>query len=170
MRTIKAQPLSFEAFQKYGVFQNLLDTEGLAKKSLLPPFGFFPDMITLDFDSRSLPTVSVCHVKKSEKNLGSFLEAHQHTCEGLLPLDGDVIIFVGAAFGDPKTFSAANLEAFIVPKGTFVKLNSMVLHGTQYPVSDPEVHILCMLPARTFQNDMLANMITSDEERAEIIS
>jgi ureidoglycolate lyase len=169
MKTIKAQQLSPEAFQKYGVYQNLLDKDDLAKKSLLPPFGFFPDIITLDFDSRSLPTVSVCHVTKTAKNIVSFLEAHQHTCEGLLPLDGDVIIFVGAAFGEPRTFSVDMLEAFIVPKGTFVKLNSMVLHGTQFPVSDPEVHILCMLPARTFKNDMLANMIADEDKRAEIV-
>ncbi|NLO46990.1 MAG: hypothetical protein GX111_01510 [Clostridiales bacterium] len=169
MKTIKARQLSPEAFQKYGVYQNLLDTDELAKKSLLPPFGFFPDMITLDFDSRSLPTVSVCHVTRTEKNIVSFLEAHQYTCEGLLPLDGDVIIFVGAAFGEPKTFSVEMLEAFIVPKGTFVKLNSMVLHGTQYPVSAQEVHILCLLPARTFKNDMLANMIMDEDKRAEIV-
>jgi ureidoglycolate lyase len=169
MSTIKAQPLSQEAFQKYGVYQNLLDTESLAKKSILPPFGFFPDMITLDFDLRTLPTVSVCHVTKSEKNIISFLEAHQHTCEGLLPIDGDVIIFVGAAFGDASTFSVDQLEAFIIPRGTFVKLNSLVLHGTQYPVSDAEAHILCMLPARTFKNDMLAKMIKDDDKKAEII-
>jgi ureidoglycolate lyase len=169
MKTIKAQPLSPEAFQKYGVYQNLLDVDDLAKKSIMPPFGFFPDIIPLDFGAGNLPTVSVCHVKKSEKNVVAFLEAHAKTCEGLLPIDGDVIIYVGAAFGPPERWSVDFLEAFIVPKGTFVKLNSLVLHGSQYPVSDAEVHLLCLLPGRTFNNDMLAKMITEDEQKAELV-
>jgi len=165
MYTIKAKILTIEGFGKYGIFQNLLNNESMAKKSIFPA-NFFADLITLDFASTTLPSISICHVKKQEKNVVSFLEAHQFTCEGLLPLDGDVIIYVGVP---GKKFSVEALEAFIVPKGTFVKLNPLIVHGTQYPVKEEEVHIVCMLPARTFKNDMIAQPIENENEKAEII-
>jgi ureidoglycolate lyase len=170
MQTIKAKPLTPEGFQKYGEYLNLLDNNAIAAKSVFPPFGFFPDLIKLDFGGQTLPTVAVCHVKKTEKNIVAFMEAHRYTCEGLLPLDGDCIIFVGPPpFGNPPQFSVKALEAFIVPKGTFVKLNPLIVHGSQYAVNTDEVHIVCMLPGRTFANDMLAGMVEKDEDKAEIV-
>ena len=154
MYTIKAKQLTAEAFRKYGTYQNLLDNEEMKKNSIFPE-NFFADLVTLDFGTSTLPTISICHVKKQEKNIVAFLEAHKFTCEGLLPLDGD-------------KFSVENLEAFYVPKGTFVKLNPLIVHGTQYPVNSEEVHIVCMLPGRTFKNDMIPQPL-SDEEKAEII-
>ena len=151
MYTIKAKQLTAEAFRKYGTYQNLLDNEEMKKNSIFPE-NFFADLVTLDFGTSTLPTISICHVKKQEKNIVAFLEAHKFTCEGLLPLDGDVIIFVGSPMGDK--FS--------------VKLNPLIVHGTQYPVNSEEVHIVCMLPGRTFKNDMIPQPL-SDEEKAEII-
>jgi ureidoglycolate lyase len=149
---------------------NLLDNDAITAKSVFPPFGFFPDLIKLDFGGQTLPTISVCQVKKAEKNIVSFMEAHRYTCEGLVPLDGDIIIFVGPPpFGDPPQFSVKALEAFIVPRGSFVKINPLIVHGTQYPVGVEEAHIICMLPGRTFANDMLACMVEKDEDKAEIV-
>lgn len=165
MRTIKVKDLTTEAFEKYGVFQNLLDNESMAKKSIFPE-KFFADLISLDVASTTLPSISVCQVAKREKNIVSFLEAHQYTCEGLLPLDGDVIIFVGTP---AKKFTVENIEAFAIPRGTFVKLNPLIVHGTQYPVKEEEVHVVCILPARTFRNDMIAQEIENEDEKAEII-
>lgn len=165
MRTIKANKLTTEAFEKYGVFQNLLDNEGMSKKSIFPA-NFFADLVYLDFAATTQASVSVCHVKKKDKNVVSFLEAHQFTCEGLLPLDGDIMLFVGTP---SKIFTVDNLEAFIVPKGTFVKLNPYIVHGTQYTIRDEEVHVVCLLPARTFRNDMVSRLIENEEEMARII-
>jgi ureidoglycolate lyase len=170
MEVIKAKPITAEGFAKYGEYLNLLDNNAVATKSVLPPFGFFPDLIKLDFGGQTLPTISVCQVKKTEKNIVAFMEAHRYTCEGLVALDGDIIIFVGPPpFGNPPQFTVKALEAFIVPKGGFVKLNPLIVHGTQYPVSADEVHIICMLPGRTFSNDMLFGMAEKDEDKAEIV-
>lgn len=165
MVQIKTKELTNESFDKYGAFRYLLDNASMAQKSLFPG-GFYADLLTLDFGGQTLPTVSVCHVKKQKRNIIRFLEAHQFTCEGLLPLDADVIIYVGSPLG--KKFSVDHLEAFYVPRGTFVKLNPLVVHGTQFVVSASEAHVLCMLPGRTFKNDMLAQPL-SEEETAEII-
>ena len=167
MKTIKAQPLDREAFAKYGVFQDLLDNESLAAHSVLER-GFFPDLITLDFGTTTLPTVSVSDVvKRGDKRVIPFMEAHLYTCEGLMPLDGDMILTVGV-LGGRKTFNIDNMKAFIVPKGTFVKLNPQIVHGTNFPLGQDEVHMLCMLPGRTFNNDFLAEMVP-EENRPEVI-
>ena len=168
MHKIKAQPLSEAAFRKYGTFQNLLDDASLANNSIRTA-GFFPDLLTLNFGKDTLPSVCVCSVKKQERRVISFIEAHARTCEGLLPIDADVIIYVGIPARTPADYSAKDCEAFIVPKGTFVKLNPLILHGTQFTVDTDEAHLLCLLPERTFQNDMLAKIVENEEERAEII-
>ena len=165
MITIKVKPLTKEVFEKYGVYMDLLNNEALAKRSIFPA-NFFADIVPLDFGQTTLPTISICHVKQQEKKVIRFLEAHQFTCEGLLPLDADVIIFVGAPIG--KRFDVKNLEAFYVPKGTFVKLNPLIVHGTQFVVDQPEAHVVCMLPGRTFRNDMIGQPL-EEEETAEIV-
>lgn len=61
-------------------------------------------------------------------------------------------------------FRTESIEAFYVPKGTFVKLNPLIVHGTQYPVDKEDVHIVCMLPGRTFKNDMLSRRLETGEQ------
>ena len=96
-----------------------------------------------------------------------FLEYHQTTCEGLFPFDDDVVIFVGApAAGELKV---DNLEAFYIPKGVFVKINPLIVHGTQFPVHNDEAHLICLLPGRTFMNDKTARSISDEDEMAELV-
>ena len=112
MREIQVQKLTKDNFGKYGEFLDLLDESELKKKSIFQE-GFFADVVALEFNQGNQPTISVCHVKKQSDNIISFLEAHQYACEGLLPLDGDVIIFAGIMDRDFRTES---IEAFYVPK------------------------------------------------------
>ena len=85
--------------------------------------------------------------------------------EGILPLDGDIDIFVG-----PSSFRVdpATVEAFRVPQGTFVKLNPGVLHGRQFVVNTPAVNVLVLLPERTFGNDCTFTMLEG-EDRIRIL-
>jgi ureidoglycolate lyase len=165
MKTINVQKLSQEAFRQYGTFQNLLDNEGLAAASVNKR-GFFADVITLNFGNTTLPAVSVCPVNKEEKNIIAFMEAHRYTCEGLLPLDADVIIYVGRVMRGE--LSPETIEAFYVPQGTFVKLDPLILHGRQFVMKAEEAHILCLLPQRTFHNDMMAKFL-EEKDQIEIL-
>jgi ureidoglycolate lyase len=165
MQTIKVQRLSYEAFRQYGSYQNLLDNEALAAASVNKR-GFFADLIPLNFGDTTLPSVSVCHVKKEEKNIIGFIEAHRYTCEGLLPLDANVIIYVGKVIRG--VLSPETIEAFWVPQGTFVKLEPLILHGRQFVTEAEEAHILCMLPQRTYANDMMAKAL-EEPEKIEIL-
>ena len=82
-------------------------------------------------------------------------------------MDDDVAIFVGAPAPGQK-FNVDQLEAFLVPKGTFVRLNPYIIHGAQFAIHEEEAHVLCLLPGRTFRNDMEAVMLT-EEERAVLV-
>lgn len=166
MITIKAKPLTPEGFRKYGVYQNLLDDASMGR-SCVNPAGFFPDLIELNFGTTTLPSVCCCSVAKQPRNIIRSMEAHQYTCEGLLPLDGDVIIFAGTL--PPSGLTVETLEAFVVPKGTFVKLNPLIVHGTQYCVDAERAHILCLLPERTFRNDKIGRILESEDDMAEIV-
>ena len=166
MKTVKAQELSRKAFRQYGTYQNLLDNEDMAEASVRKA-GFFADLLTLNFGRQTLPSVSVCHVKREGKNIIPFIEAHKETCEGLLPLDTDVIMFFGRMVNgelDPET-----IEAFNVPRGTFVKLEPLVVHGRQFVTKAEEAHVLCLLPQRTFNNDMIKRVL-GDDEKIEILT
>ncbi|MCL2092570.1 MAG: DUF4867 family protein [Treponema sp.] len=163
---IKVQELSPEKFRQYGTYQNLLDDDSLAIASVNKR-GFFADVMTLNFGQDTMPSVCVCTVKKEEGPMMiGFVECHGKTCEGLLPLDTDVIIFVGRLVR--REFSTETLEAFRVPKGTFVKLEPLIVHGRQFVTKADDAHILCMLPQRTFYNDMVAKMLP-ENERVEIV-
>ena len=166
MLQIKAQKLSREACEKYGTYQDLLNDEELRNRSVFP-HTFFADLFTLEMGGNTLPTVSVCNPCRScEGMIYRSLEAHECTSEGLLPIDDDIVIIAGkpGVPGEQSRFPAENIEAFIVPQGTFVKLNPYISHAGQYPVHKDSAHVLCLLPARTFNNDML--LFTLDEEEA----
>ena len=171
MRTIKVQQLDSDAFRLFGTYQNLFDNKEMDARAITGTGrgdgGFYADLVWLDFArSGNNPTISMCHITKKERNIVNFLEYHQYTCEGLLPLDDDIIIYVGAGRGD---LSVDVLQSFLVPKGTFVKLNPMIIHGSQYPVHNEEAHVVCMLPGRTFRNDMVAKRIEDETEMAELV-
>mgnify|MGYP000949842790 FL=1 len=169
MQQLKIQTLTPEGFQKYGEYQNLLDDASLAKKSVIPA-GFYADVLYMDWGGHTPPTISVCPANQEEKMIISFIDAHRYTHEGLLPLDGDVVIYVGVpGMEGIESETAAGMECFMVPRGTYVKLYPQIRHGRQFSLEDKPVHVLCQLPARTFANDMIFTMIKDPQNQGEII-
>lgn len=167
MKILKAKPLDPESFRKYGVYQDLLDDASTAAHNINGASGFRPDLITMNFGTTTQPSISVCRVEKQERNIVGFMETHQYTCEGIIPLDGDVVVYVGVP--GRGEYTVENLEAFIIPKGTFVKYNPLIVHGSQFPVDKDVVHLICMLPERTFRNDFTFTLIKEEDKKAEIV-
>lgn len=164
MRTIKAKALSETAFRKYGTFMDLTDDAALAEKSVFPA-GFFADVIPLQFGGALSPTVSVNSLKKVEKPVIQFIEFHHQSCEGILPLDCDVVLFVGIPV--MGKLSADHLEAFVVPKNTFVRLDPLIIHGSLFCLQETG-HALCLLSGRTFANDFDAKLLGDDAVAIEL--
>lgn len=158
MREIKPQALTPEAFRPYGEYMDLLHVKK-AEENTTATNVFTPDLVTLHLDGKMPASICMARVSECERVITA-LEYHQFTCEGILPLDGDIDIYVGeSSFKvDPN-----QVVSFRVPKGTFVKLKPGVLHGRQYVVNTPQVNILILLPERTFGNDCTFTILEGDD-------
>ena len=151
MKQLQAKPLTQAAFRPYGDYVEL-PAHGAGP-------GFFPDLMPLPLGGTAVPAVSLARIGCGRT--ASMLEYHKYTAEGLMPLQGDCVIFVGAPVpGNP--FGAA-LEAFRVPAGTFVRLNPGVVHGTQISVTGADVDVLLVLPSFTFGNDTEFVMLDGED-------
>lgn len=148
MKTIKAQKLTAGNFAKYGSFADLLNPSG--EKIGSAPVEFFRDMAQLKSLQVNSASFSVCRVAKREMVIEAS-ECHNYCSEGSIPLDGDVIVYVApASCGD---IPEDKIEAFFVPKGTFISLNPGVWHQAAYPSDAEIVNVAVILPERTYVND-----------------
>lgn len=144
MRTIKAQMLTAEAFSQYGMFYNLTEPTGNCLGA------FYNDKVALPVSGEVPVTFSSLVTEKADRMIVDSAEYHNYTGEGILPLNGDVVIHVAPATKEPVPDKT---EAFIVPKGTVVKLNTGVWHLAPMPVKEDVVHVLIVLPERVYAND-----------------
>ena len=159
MRQIKAQKLTAEAFSKYGSFYDLVNPEGCSLGA------FYNDKVALPVSGQVPVTFSSLKMEKPEKLIVDAAEFHNYTGEGILPLDGDVVIHVAPPTKEPVPELT---EAFIVPKGTVVKLNTGVWHLAPLPIKEDVVHILIVLPERVYANDCTV-VEYPEEDQMEII-
>lgn len=150
MRTVKIQELSREGFWPFGYYAQLIDPSG--EKIGARPIEFFRDLAQLDLGGAAIASFSTCRVEKREPVI-DVTEYHTATGEGILPLDGDVLIHVGPATppGDPVPL--ARFRVFRVPKGTVVVLRPGVWHHAPFTVGDQPANVLIVLPERTYARD-----------------
>ena len=52
--------------------------------------------------------------------------------------------------------------SFYVPRHTLVRLNPLIIHGGVF-CTEESGHSLCLLPGRTFANDMEMKLLDEDE-------
>lgn len=159
METIQVQALTEESFRPFGAYMDLTDDKALAAKSVFPA-QFFADVIPLYFGGVLPPTVSVNQLKRQDTMTVNFIEFHHKTCEGILPLDSDVIMYVGLP--EMSKLSTKRMKAFRVPKHTFVRLDPLIIHGSLF-CTEETGHALCLLPGRTFANDFEAKLLGSED-------
>ncbi len=158
MRTVKVQELSFEKFNRYGAFANMLDPE--TDKLGTRPIEFYRDMLQLDL-GQAQPSFSVCRVEKRDLVI-DVSEYHNTTGEGLMPLDGAVYVYVGPANGGDKV-PLEQIEVFKVPQGTFVSLRRGVWHHAPFAVGGKAANVLVVLPERTYAVDCIVHEISAKD-------
>ncbi|MDO4323990.1 MAG: ureidoglycolate lyase [Lachnospiraceae bacterium] len=149
MRTIQAVPISTKNFRPYGSFYNMLSPAG----NCFPgeESDFFPDPVTLSVSGREQIAFSSLTVRKPEKMIIKKSEYHNWTGEGILFLDDDAVMHVAPPSN--KVITPEKTEAFIVPKGTIVKLNTGVWHLSPYPLHNDVLHLMIIMPERVYGND-----------------
>jgi ureidoglycolate lyase len=158
------QELSLENFRIYGSFSNMINPK--APRLGPEPIEFYRDMELLNLGTNTA-AFSVTRVSKRTQVIAK-LEFHSHSGEGMLPLDGDVLIHVALATRNGEV-PLDKIEVFRVPKGTLVTLRPGVLHHAPFVCGSDCVNVLVVLPERTYANDCFVHQI-SEEERIEIES
>lgn len=144
MKQIKAKSITAENFKEFGSFTDLLNPEGYSLGD------FYQDRLKMHSSGNMQITFSPLLVHKPEKMVVTSAEYHNYTQEGVLCLDDDVIVHVAPAGKDPVPELT---EAFLVPRGTMVVLNTGAWHLSAIPVNKELAHVLIVLPERTYFND-----------------
>jgi ureidoglycolate lyase len=149
MRKVKTRELSLEAFAPYGAFADMLDPEAAHFGD--EPIQFYRDMVQLDLGGKGVASFSICRVK-DRPLVVDVTEFHSSCGEGILPLDSDVLIHVGAASPNGEV-PLDDLEVFRVPRGTMVALRPGVWHHAPFAHKSQKANVLIVLPERTYAND-----------------
>ena len=123
MKTIKVQTLTRESFAPYG---KVLSVDGLTPAGGdVNSHTWYPQVTVVDAPT----SINLMPIVPRPFTVQKF-EAHDHTAENLLPMDGPVIVAV-AAKGD---LSPDHVAAFLVPAGTGVSINPGVWHFVPFPL------------------------------------
>ena len=83
-----------------------------------------------------------------------------------MPLNDDAVLHVAPKSGGDVVTELT--EAFIVPKGTMVKLDAAVWHLEAMTVNVEELQSLIVLPEGTYMNDC-TKVALNDEQKFEIV-
>jgi len=97
------------------------------------------------------------------ENVVNIGEYHNYCNETVLPIDGDVIIFVAPAVPG-SDFPTDQVEAFKVPQGTLVTVRPGVWHHAPFSIDGNLVNCIVILPERTYENDCVVVELTPDKQ------
>lgn len=158
MKQIKAMPITLENFAPYGTFASMLNPGG---NCFAGDATFYPDQVALNVSGGKPVTFSPLTVKKPAKMIVSQAEYHDHTGEGIFIIDDDAVIHVAPPTN--RVIVPEKTEAFLVPKGTLVRLNAGVWHLAPLPVHNDLLHVMIVLPERVYAVDCTVE--TYPEER-----
>lgn len=147
MNIIKAVLINNEEFAPFGQFYKMNEPKGYALCGELHKY--YPDRLVADSEHRV--GYSPIVVKKPEKMVITQQEYHTTTWEMILPLNDDMVLHVAPA--SAGTLVPELVKAFIVPKGTLVKINTAIWHLAPLPVSKEELNAMIILPECTYAND-----------------
>jgi ureidoglycolate lyase len=149
MHSVRAQPLTSEAFAPFGTFRDLIGATGPHLGA--PPITFYRDLLPLEQGGKP-PVFSICRVTPRDFVM-EVMEYHSHTGEGILPLDGDVLVQVAPATPRAAAFPTAETQVFHVPMGTMLAIRPGVWHHAPFVIGDAAVNVVIVLPERTYAND-----------------
>lgn len=141
MKTIKVKKLTKEAFAPYG---EVLTIEGREAGGNPASHLWYPQVVVIDNPT----SINLMKVIPHEFVLKDF-EAHDHTTENLLAMDGDLIVGMAPA-GDLK---AENVEAFYISAGFGISLKPSVWHAVPFAVGK-EVMSACIFKNNTSHDDI----------------
>jgi ureidoglycolate hydrolase len=160
MRKTGIRHLTKENFEKYGSFASILEPSGEFFGE--EPVVFYRDMLQQSLGFASNASYSACVVSRRPHVITNS-EVHDYCHETILCLDGDYLMHVAPATFEKK-IPADQIEVFLIPKGTLVNVKAGVWHQAGFPYRCERVHILCVLPERTYQRDCYCFDLPEEEQ------
>lgn len=160
MKDLIIEELSLEAFNEFGTYKNTINpsTEHFGAD----PVTFYRDMVQQDMGTKTVTSYSVCRVlpRNFEINISEY---HNHSGEGILPLDNDIIIHVapGAPIGE---LPVDKMRVFRVPQGTMVSIKPGIFHHAPWTANNKVANTLIVLPNRTYANDCFVIEHTDEQK------
>ena len=165
MKTITVKELTLENFRPYGSFSDIAKPSGLGGG--IPGMKFYPDREFVELGSCHAAAISITEVTDQLKNMVVELEQHAHCGEGMMSIDGDMLVyFAPAGLNYPQVVDF--VEAFVVPRNTFVTIRPGVWHCMPFVMEGGSIHVVNVLPERTYAND--TKMCVLKEEERILIS
>lgn len=129
---VVAEPLEAAAFEPFG---RVIEPPSRGHDARGPGWRWWAETVTLDGDGRRWG-VGYLDLEPAEPRF-DWAERHLRTLEAIVPIDGDVLIYVAEAGGSDEPGARPPLEhfrVFRVPGGTGVVLDRGVWHGA--PLAD----------------------------------
>lgn len=149
MKTIKVKKLTQEAFEAYG---QVLTIEGKTPGGNPASHLWYPQVVVIDDPT----SINLMKVLPHDFVLKDF-EAHDHTTENLIAMDGDLIVGMAPA-GELKE---ENVEAFYIPSGLGISLKPSVWHAVPFAVGR-EVMSVCIFKNNTSHDDIYFDSIPEE--------
>lgn len=149
MDTLEVKEITLESFNKYGTFANMINPT--ACKIGEEPVEFYRDMLQLSFGQSNAGSFSICRVLKRPLIVDN-IEFHTFAGEGVLPLDGDILLSVAPATANGDVPNDI-IEVFKVLKGTMATIYPGVWHSAPFTYRSECVNVLIVLPERVYAND-----------------
>ncbi len=150
MKTIKPADLTWEEFFPYGYFAKMQNPGTIHFGS--PSVKFYRDIIQLPVFHMTNVSFSICKIEKRDFVIQK-IECHSQCYEGILPMDGDVLIHVAHATQN-NVHPYDDIKVFLVPQYTMVVLKAGVWHHAPFAINST-VNALIILPERTYANDCI---------------
>jgi ureidoglycolate lyase len=158
-QTVYVEALEHSSFATFGVFSRFDQPNGVFIGA--SPIRFYRDLLPLELGGKN-PMLSICRVEP-RVNVIDVMEHHSMTGEGILPLDGDVLVQVAPATPPGSTFLAATVRVFHVPQGTMLCIRPGVWHHAPFVLGNQPVNVLIVLPERTYANDCTVHEMPVDQ-------
>ena len=145
---IEEQELNIEEFSAFGTFYDMMNPEGT--KMGTSPIEYWPDLSQVSLGHGSTVSFGMVKVAPREYIIREN-EYHSNCGEGMLPLNGDILIHLAPPSGE--RIREDEIRVFRVPAGTFVSIKPGVWHHAPFAAGKNPVNVLIVLPPRTYQND-----------------
>jgi ureidoglycolate lyase len=158
-QTVSVEALEHSSFAAFGVYSHFNQPGGVFIGAA--PIRFYRDLLPLELGGKN-PMLSICRIEP-RANVIDVMEYHTMTGEGILPLDGDVLVQLAPATPPGSPFPAAMVRVFHAPQGTMLCIRPGVWHHAPFALGNQPVNILIVLPERTYANDCVAHEIPTDQ-------